>query len=151
MTPKITSIADYIAQLPTQRQKAIAHLRKTISANLPKGFKETLSYGMIGYIVPHQLYPNGYHCDPKLPLPFINLASQKNYISLYHMGLYANSELLNWFTEEYDKLRIKKLDMGKSCIRFKKIEEIPYGLVGELCKKMTPKDWINRYEQRVKP
>lgn len=151
MTPKIESVEAYIAQLSPERKQAIERLRKIILKNLPKGFTETLSYGMIGYVVPHQLYPNGYHCDPKLPLPFINLASQKNYISLYHMGIYSNTNLLNWFKKEYDRLGHKNLNMGKSCIRFKKTEEIPYKLIGELCQRMTPEDWIISYEGLIKP
>lgn len=142
MTPKIESVEACIAQLSPERKQAIERLRKIILKNLPKGFTEILSYGMIGYVVPHQLYPNGYHCDPKLPLPFINLGSQKNYISLYQMEIYSNTNLLNLFKKEYDRLGHKKLNMGKSCIRFKKTEEIPYKLIGELCQRMTPEDWI---------
>ena len=105
---------------------------------------------MIGYYVPHSLYPNGYHVNPELPLPFINIASQKNFVALYHMGLYNDEKLLNWFKTEYPKYVKTKLDMGKSCIRFKKIETIPYQLIGELVSKITPKMWIERYEQAIK-
>ncbi|HKZ36872.1 MAG TPA: DUF1801 domain-containing protein, partial [Chryseolinea sp.] len=117
--------------------------------NLPKGFKEVMSYGMLGYVVPHTLYPNGYHCDPKQPLPFISLASQKSHIALYHMGLYAGKNL-DWFTKEWSKTTDKKLDMGKSCIRFKKPEDVPMELIGELASKITPKEWIVMYEKNLK-
>jgi hypothetical protein len=97
-------------------------------------------------VVPHQLYPAGYHCDPKLPLPFINIAAQKNFIALYHMGIYANTQLLAWFTAEHTKRVKGKLDIGKSCIRYKKAENIPYDLIGELMQKITVKEWIEGYE-----
>jgi hypothetical protein len=125
-------------------------LRQTILDHLPEGFTEEMSYGMIGYVVPHSLYPAGYHCDPKLPLPFINLASQKNSINLYHSGIYVQDELLEWFQEEYPKHVKTKLDMGKSCIRFKKIGNIPYKLIGELVGKMSVQDWVGLYEEKVK-
>jgi len=137
----------YIAELPDERKDAISELRKVILKNIPVGFKEEMSYGMIGYIVPHSIYPKGYHSTPKLPLPFINLASQKNYIALYHMGISADKELLRWFIEEYPKHSKSKLDMGKGCIRFKKPEHIPYKLVGELVSKITVDEWIKLYEK----
>ena len=121
-------------------------LRTIILENIPQGFSEVMSYGMIGFVVPHAIYPAGYHCDPKLPLPFINLASQKNFIALYHMGLYSNKNILDWFIAEYPKHSSSKLDMGKSCIRFKDSEKIPYDLIAELVKKMSVKDWIRIYE-----
>jgi hypothetical protein len=117
---------------------------------LPKGFEETLNYGLIGYVVPHSIYPNGYHCNPKLPVPFMNIASQKNFIAVYHMGLYANPELLNWFVQEYPKHCNTKLDMGKSCIRFKKTNQIPFDLIAELSKKISVKEWIETYENTIK-
>ena len=141
---------DYIAQLPEQRQEVVSKLRGVIRQNLPKGFKEQMSYGMLGYVVPHSIYPNGYHCDPTLPLPFINLASQKNFVALYHSGIYANTKLYDWFVSEYTKECKYKLDMGKSCVRFKKMEDIPYKLIAELCTKITPDDWITLYEKNVK-
>ncbi|PRX57331.1 DUF1801 domain-containing protein [Flagellimonas meridianipacifica] len=141
---------EYIAKLPQERKEAVSILRKSIKENLPKGFEECISYKMIGYVVPHSLYPNGYHCDPKLPLPFINIASQKNFVALYHSGIYADKKLLDWFVGEYPKYVKTKLDMGKSCIRFKKMENIPYKLIAELCQKMTPEDWINLYEKNIK-
>jgi hypothetical protein len=118
--------------------------------NLPKGFEEQMSYGMLGYVVPHSIYPEGYHCNPKLPLPFMNIASQKNFIALYHMGIYAIPELLEWFTSEYPKHSSQKLDIGKSCIRFKKLDQIPFDLIAELAGKMTVEDWINCYETQIK-
>jgi uncharacterized protein YdhG (YjbR/CyaY superfamily) len=150
MTSQATTPEQYINELPADRKEAITQLRNTILKNLPKGFKETMSYGMLGYVVPHEIYPAGYHCDPKLPLPFANIASQKNFIAFYHMGVYAMPELLKWFTTEYAKQSPAKLDMGKSCIRFKKPEHIPYNLIGELIKKVSVKDWIKIYEENVK-
>ncbi len=142
--------AQYIAELPENRKQPVSKLRETILKNLPEGFEEIMSYGMIGYAVPHSLYPAGYHTNPKLPLPFINIASQKNFIALYHMGIYANSELLNWFESEYPKHVKTKLDMGKSCIRFKNTEDIPYTLIGQLVSKMTAEQWMNIYERTRK-
>ncbi len=141
---------EYIAQLPEDRQQAVSKLREIFCRNLPEGFQETISYGMIGFVVPHSVYPAGYHCDTKLPLPFINIASQKNFIALYHMGIYANKNLLDWFVAEYPKHCATKLDMGKSCIRLKKIDQIPYDLLEELATKMTVSDWIGLYEQQIK-
>ncbi|MDX9695115.1 MAG: DUF1801 domain-containing protein [Bacteroidales bacterium] len=136
----------YITQLPEERKLVVENLRKTIRENLPKGFTETINYGMIGYVVPHSVYPKGYHCDTKQPLPFINIASQKSFIALYHMGIYADKALYDWFVSEYPKHCKTKLDMGKSCIRFKKIDDIPYNLIAELAKKVSPQDWIKLYE-----
>ena len=147
MQSKATSPEDYLNELPEDRKAAINALRKVIKKHLPKGFKEEMSYGMIGYVVPHKLYPNGYHCDPKLPLPFMSIASQKNFIAVYHMGLYADEILMKWFTDAYAKAVPGKLDMGKSCLRFKKPEQIPFDLIGELAAKMTPQDWITLYEK----
>ena len=142
--------ADYIDQLPEDRKTALKQLRQTLLENLPEGFEETMSYGMIGYVVPHSRYPKGYHVDPKLPLPFINIASQKNYIALYHSGIYADKNLLEWFTKAYKKVQGKKPDMGKSCIRFKNPDAIPYELIAELTRKITPEAWIATYESAIK-
>ena len=150
MKIKADSISEYLENIPNERKAVVKKLISTIGASLPKGFKEQLGYGMPSWVVPHSLYPEGYHCSPELPLPFINIASQKNFIALYHMGIYANPELLNWFVTEYPKHCSRKLDMGKSCIRFKKIEEIPFELIAELCLKMTTKDWIELYEEKFK-
>lgn len=150
MQSKATTPDEYLASLTEDRKKSMTELRKIILANLPKGFKEGMSYGMLGYCVPHELYPDGYHCDPKLPLPFMSVASQKNFIAVYHMGVYADPALLKWFTEEYAKHSKVKLDMGKSCIRFKKPEQIPFKLIGELASKITVKQWIDMYELAFK-
>ncbi len=141
---------DYIAAIPKERQEAMSTLRKVIKDNLPEGFSEEISYGMIGYVIPHKIYPNGYHVDPKLPLPFINIASQKNFIAVYHSGIYTNAALMDWFVGEYPKHVKTKLDMGKSCIRFKKTDQIPMELIGELAAKMTVQEWIDIYESNVK-
>lgn len=146
MKYEATSVKNYIDQLPEDRQPVIKKLRSIINKNLPKGFKEEMNYDMIGWVVPHSLYPDGYHCDPKAPLPFMNLASQKNFVALYHMGIYSNPDLLRWFTDEYPKHCKRKLDMGKSCIRFKKMDDVPYELIGELAAKVTVEDWIATYE-----
>ncbi|MGZ4048980.1 MAG: iron chaperone [Bacteroidia bacterium] len=141
---------EYIASLPADRKEAMTKLRNEILKNLPKGFEECMAYGMIGYVVPLSIYPAGYHCDPKLPLGFANLGSQKNYISFHHMGIYGNPDLLKWFEREYPKHTDAKLDMGKGCIRFKDPDKIPYKLVGELMKKVSVKEWIGWYENALK-
>lgn len=150
MTSDAKTPEEYISALPEDRKEAISKLRKIVLKNLPKGFSETMGYGMLAYVVPHSLYPAGYHCDTKLPLPFMNIASQKNFIALYHMGIYEKKDLLNWFVNEYPNYSKRKLDMGKSCIRFKKIDDIPYDLIGELAGKMTPMEWIEIYEDVIK-
>ena len=150
MQSKAGTVDEYISELPKDRQEAITKLRKEIKKNLPKGFKEGMGYGMMGYSVPHSIYPAGYHCDPKLPLPFMGLASQKNFIAVYHMGIYADPKLMKWFTDAYAKVVPGKLDMGKSCIRFKKPEHIPVKLIGDLASKLTVEDWINMYEKNLK-
>ncbi|OZV71019.1 DUF1801 domain-containing protein [Winogradskyella aurantia] len=150
MTYDATSPEDYINQVPEERQNALRKLRSVINNNLPKGFEEGIIYKMIGYYVPHAVYPNGYHCDPKIPLPFMSFASQKNSINLYHSGIYANQDLYDWFVDEYPKYSSRKLDMGKSCIRFKNPDDIPYQLIGELTKKISCKDWITTYESTLK-
>lgn len=150
MQSKATTVDEYLSELPPERQEAMNKLRKVILKKLPKGFKETMGYGMMGYCVPHAIYPAGYHCNPKDPLPFAALASQKNSINFYHMGIYADPKLLKWFTDEYAKNGLPKLDMGKSCMRFKKPEHIPFELIGELCAKMSVKDWIEMYEKNLK-
>jgi uncharacterized protein YdhG (YjbR/CyaY superfamily) len=139
-------VSEYLANLTEDRKEAFNQLREVILTNLPEGFEECINYGMIGYVVPHSVYPSGYHCDPKLPLPFMNIASQKNFIAFYHMGIYGNADLMNWFVREFPKYSKAKLDMGKSCVRFKKMNEIPFELIGELVKKMSVSDWVNQYE-----
>ncbi|MBC7384231.1 MAG: DUF1801 domain-containing protein [Bacteroidia bacterium] len=150
MQSKAETAKEYLQSLPDDRKAAMMELRKVISSNLPTGFSENMSYGMIGYCVPHSLYPDGYHCDPKQALPFINIGSQKNFIAIYHMGLYANPDLLDWFKQEYPKHMNNKPDMGKSCLRFKKPDQIPYKLIGELVSKVTPQEWISIYEKKFK-
>ena len=150
MQSKATTPQEYIDSLPADRKQAITELRKVILKNLPKGFSEVMNYGMLGYVVPHSLYPGGYHCDPKQPLPFMNIASQKNFVAVYHMGVYADKNLLAWLTKEYSKYSNIKIDMGKSCMRFKKIDQIPFKLIGELAAKITPLEWITMYEKNFK-
>ena len=139
---------EYIESLPQDRQRYMEQLRTVINENLPAGFAETVSYGMFCFAVPHSLYPKGYHCNPQQPLPFISIASQKNFIALYHMGIYADEGLLSWFTTEYANRVKGKLDMGKSCIRFKKPESMPLDLIAELAQKMSPEQWIALYESK---
>jgi uncharacterized protein YdhG (YjbR/CyaY superfamily) len=146
MQSKAATQDEYIQEVPDHQKEAILQLRKTILDNLPEGFEEQMSYGMIGYVVPFSIYPKGYNVKPKVPLPLINLAAQKNFIALYHTGIYANKDLLNWFTQEYPKHSNLKLDMGKGCIRFKKPDQIPYRLIGELVTKMGVNEWIQLYE-----
>ena len=150
MQSNAKAVEVYLKEFPEGRKDALNKLRATIHENIPKGFEETMSYEMICYVIPHTLYPNGYHCNPKLPLPFLNIASQKNFIAIYHMGIYAKPELLKWFTDEFPKHSNQKLDMGKSCIRFKKFDQIPFDLIAELMRKMSVKDWINCYESVFK-
>jgi uncharacterized protein YdhG (YjbR/CyaY superfamily) len=146
MTSKTTTVDEYINAAPDDRKEALQKLRNVILDNLPEGFQECISYGMIGYVIPHSIYPKGYHCSPELPLPFLSFASQKNSINIYHMGMYANPELYNWFVSEYPKHSSQKLDIGKSCLRIKKPENIPFELIGELVKKISTSDWITLYE-----
>jgi uncharacterized protein YdhG (YjbR/CyaY superfamily) len=150
MQSKATTVEQYIAELPEERKKPVTELRKIIKKNLPKGFKEGMGYGMIGYVVPHSIYPAGYHCTPELPLPFMSIASQKNFIAVYHMCVYGDAKLAKWFADEYAKAGVGKLDMGKSCIRFKNMEKIPYQLIGELSSKVTVEEWIALYEKNLK-
>ena len=150
MQYKADSVEEYLKVIPEERRPVMEKLRETIVSNLPKGFQEGISYGMIGWVVPHSTYAPGYHCDSKLPLPFMSIASQKNFVALYHMGVYADKELYDWFVDEYPKHVKTKLDMGKSCIRFKKPENIPFELIGKLVSKMTPQQWIDLYEANFK-
>lgn len=150
MISKAKTPEAYLAELPPERKEVVAKLRQVILDNLPEGFEETMNYGMIGYVVPHSIYPGGYHCTPEMPLPFMSLASQKNHIGFYHMGIYAEPKLMEWFTSEYPKHSSRKLDMGKSCIRFKNMKDIPYALLGELVRKMSVDEWIALYEKNIK-
>jgi uncharacterized protein YdhG (YjbR/CyaY superfamily) len=150
MQSKAETVEEYLNELPEERKEVMIKLREIILKNIPKGFTEEMSYGMIGYVVPHSLYPDGYHCNPKLPLPFLNIASQKNFVTLYHMGIYAKPELLKWFIDEFPKHSNLKLDIGKSCIRFKKMDQIPFDLIEELVQKMSVEEWITCYESQFK-
>ena len=150
MQSKAATPEEYIQEIPVERQAAFKKLRAVIKKNLPKGFKEGMGYGMVGWDVPHSIYPAGYHCNPKAPLPFMGIASQKNFIAVYHMGVYADPKLLKWFQEAHAKASPKKIDMGKSCIRYKKPEDIPFDLIGELASKITPAEWIATYEKNIK-
>ena len=145
------TVEEILKNLPEDRIGPFNKLHETIVKNLPKGFEAAISYGGLGYVIPHAIYPDGYHCKPSEPLPFAGLASQKGSINFYHMGIYSDPKLLDWFVSEYPKHSKQKLDMGKSCIRFKKPEEIPYDLIGELMKKMTAQQWIEKYEAAYKP
>lgn len=150
MQSKATTVGQYLNELPEERKKVMSKLREIIKKNLPKGFEECMGYGMIGYVIPHSMYPAGYHCNPKDPVPFMNLASQKNFVAVYSMALYAKPDLLKWFMDEYEKAGVGKLDMGKSCIRFKKMDKIPYELIGRLASKVTPTQWLAFYEKVYK-
>lgn len=149
MKTNFTTVDEYLSSIAIEFSAPFNKLRETILSAIPQGFVEQVSYGMIGYVVPHEIYPKGYHCNPKLPLPFINLAAQKNYIALYHMGIYADPESLKWFVNEFPKHNSSKLDMGKSCIRFKKKDQIPFELIAQLVKKTTVADWIALYESQI--
>ena len=147
--PGVT-VEEILENIPEDRKDVFHKLHQTIVAHLPSGFEAGISYGGLGYIIPHSLYPGGYHCKPSEPLPFASLASQKNSINFYHMGIYADPALHDWFVAEYPKHSAQKLDMGKSCIRFKKLDQIPYALIGELMQKMTAQQWIDLYETMLK-
>ena len=149
MKYEANSPEEYMSQIPQDRREVMEKLRQTIKENLPAGFEEKIDYGMIGYVVPFRIYPSGYHANPKVPLPFMSIASQKNFVALYHMGIYANPELLAWFQAEYPKYVRTKLDMGKGCIRFKNMNLIPYELIAELCRKISLEDYVKKYELEV--
>ena len=146
----MSSVQEILANIPEERKEAFNKLHQTIVDNLPKGFEPGISYGMLGYVIPHELYPAGYHCKPSEPLPFASLASQKNSINFYHMGIYLDPALMEWFVAEFPKHSSQKLDMGKSCMRFKKWDQIPFELMGQLMQKMTAQQWIDRYETMLK-
>ncbi|MBC3845991.1 DUF1801 domain-containing protein [Winogradskyella echinorum] len=150
MQYKADSPEDYISQLPEDRKAPMTKLHNLIKDNMPEGLESGMGYGIPAYFVPKSVYPPGYHCKPFPPLPFINIASRKNFIALYHSGLYAKKELYNWFVAEYPKHAKYKLDMGKSCVRFKKVDDIPYKLIEELLGKMTVDEWIGIYEKAIK-
>lgn len=145
------TVEDYIRNLDSDARKdAVQKLRDVILKNIPQGFEETINYGVISYVVPHSIYPKGYHCNPQLPLPFLSIAAQKKFIALYHMGIYADKSLMEWWVAEFPKHCDYKLDMGKSCVRFKKLEKIPYALIGQLVQKMEVQEWIQLYEKQFR-
>lgn len=150
MQSKAISPQQYLEELPEDRKVAMTKLREVINKNLPEGFSERMSYGMLGWVVPHETFPAGYHCTPELPLPFLNIASQKNFIAVYHMGIYADKSIYDWFVAEYPNYVKTKLDMGKGCVRFKNMQTIPYQLIGQLVSKMTLQQWIEIYESNLK-
>ncbi len=152
MQSKATTVSEYLAELPDDRRAAIAAVREVILKNLDGDYQEGMQYGMIGYSVPHRVFPDGYHSDPRQPLPFANLASQKNHMALYLMGLYCgcaegegDNEHVRWFKEAWKKTG-KKLDMGKSCIRFKKLTDLPLDVIGEAIRRMPAKLYITQYQ-----
>lgn len=150
MMSKARTPAEYMDEVPEERQEAVQRLRQTLRDSLPAGFTETMSYGMIGFVVPHSIYPAGYHVNPKEPVPFMSIANQKNHIAIYHMGLYSDPGLADWLRQEYPKYVKTKIDLGKGCIRFKKIETIPYQLIAELCQRMSLEEYLAMYEYEVK-
>lgn len=149
MPKQFKAIEEYIREIPEVRLDAFNQLIQTIRKNIPRGFEEEIKCDLLGWVVPLSIFPEGYHCDPKLPLPFINLANQKNFIALYHMGIYSDHKMLEWFKKEYPKHCKYKLDMGKSCIRFKKMDDIPYDLIGELIRKKSLKTWVDQYQRNL--
>jgi uncharacterized protein YdhG (YjbR/CyaY superfamily) len=150
MQSTASSVDEYIDKLDSKWKAGIIKIRTIIKENIPAGFVETMSYGMIGYVVPHSKYPKGYHVTPNLPLPFISLAAQKNYIALYHMGLNGNPKLKDWFVSEYQKTYNRKMDMGKGCFRFNKNENVPYELIKKLVQKISIDAYIQKYEELIK-
>ena len=144
------TVTEILENITEERKPAFNKLHTIILNNLPRGFEADIIYGGLGYVVPHSLYPAGYHCKPTEPLPFAGIASQKHSINFYHMGMYAIPQLMEWFVAEYPKHCKQKLDMGKSCIRFKKPDEIPYQLIAELMTKISVDEWINIYEKNLK-
>ena len=147
---KMNPVDQYFQNLPEDRKNAMQKLRAVINENIPAGVEETMNYGMPAWVIPKHIYPAGYHCDPKLPLPFLNIASQKSHMAFYHMGLYASADLMDWFLKNWEETGMKKPDMGKSCIRFKKEQDIPFELLAALCKKMDSQTWISLYEKALK-
>jgi hypothetical protein len=150
MKPNNSAVETILENIPEERKEAFERLHQIIVDHLPAGLEPGLSYGNLGYVVPHSLYSAGYHCKPSEPLPLAWIASQKNSINFYHMGIYADPKLMDWFIAEYPKHSTQKLDMGKSCMRFKKPEHIPFELIGQLMEKMTAQDWIDMYESLYK-
>jgi hypothetical protein len=146
---KAKTVAEYLAELPPDRRDALNAVRKVILKNLPAGIEETIGYGVINYVVPHKLFPAGYHCDPTQPLGFAALASQKNYMAIYLMTCYGHKETNDWFVKAY-KATGKKLDMGKSCVRFKKLEDLPLDVIGQAIARVPLDKYIKAYEESRK-
>lgn len=147
--PAVKSVKEYIDTLPVDRKKVVSEIRKVINKNIPKGFRESVASNMIMWSVPHTAYPPGYHCDPSKPLMLMCLSATKGGISLHHMGLYGSGPLLNWFQGEWPKHSARKIDMGKACVRFKKLEDVPLDLIGELVTKLSPQKWVEVYERAL--
>lgn len=147
MNYDVATVDEYVQAIPKDRQPIISKLRDVFGTNLPDGFEETIQYKMLTYVVPLSLYPKGYLNKQDTPLPFISIASQKHHIAVYHMGLYMNEDIMNWFEQAYNERVSHKLDMVKSCIRFKKFDQIPYDLLEELATKITPQNFIKQYEE----
>ena len=143
-----TTVQYYLTSLPPDRREAISAVRKVILANLPKGYEECMTYGMIGYVVPHSIFPAGYHCDPKTPLPFANLGSQKNHMAIYLMTVYGDKATEQWFRKAWQATG-KKLDMGKACVRFKKIEDVPLEVIGQAIARVPVKQYVERVQQTL--
>ncbi len=145
MRSQATGVEEYLAELTAERRETLQAVREVVLKNLPRGYEEGMQYGMIGYFVPHRLYPAGYHCDPRQPLPFASLASQKHHLSIYLTCIYSDPEHLAWFREAWAKTG-KKLDMGKGCVRFKTIDDVPLKVVGQAIKRVPVKKFIAQYE-----
>jgi hypothetical protein len=145
MQSKAATVAQYLKALPADRREAIEAVRGVILKNLPKGYAEGIQYGMIGYFVPHDVYPPGYHCDPKQPLPFVSLASQKNHMAVYLYCLYSDPDMLDWFREAWAATG-RKLDMGKSCVRFKKLDQVALDVVADAIRAIPVKDFVAHYD-----
>lgn len=147
---KITAlhVNDYINQIEQDRKEAFRKIHQTFEKNLPDGFESRMLYNMPSFVVPHSLYPSGYHCDTSLPLPFISIGNQKKYIAMYHYGLYSDESLKRWFIDSYSEHSKRKLDMGKSCVRFKYMDDIPFLLIEDLAKRISPMKYIELYENR---
>ncbi|HYO55357.1 DUF1801 domain-containing protein [Archangium sp.] len=150
MQSKATTVDQYLASLPEERRAAISAVRNVILENLDERYEEGMQYGMIGYYVPHKVFPAGYHCDPKQPLPFASLASQKSHMAVYLMCIYGQPEQEKWFREAWAKTG-KKLDMGKSCVRFKKLEDVALDVIGEAIRRAPAKAYIEHYESMIRP
>src|SRR2546423_350182 len=149
MTSKAATVEEYLAELPEDRRAAISAVREVILANLPEGYVETMQYGMIGYVVPHSLYPAGYHCDPKQPLTYAMLGNQKNHMALYLMGAYGDEKTREWFEKAYSESG-KKLDMGKACVRFKKVENLPLDVIGQAIARVPCDRYVESVEAMLK-